>query len=111
MDFEILDLPIIDYSSDEEEEVFIRMSKRYIRDAENPFDYYDDVEFKIRFRFTKHSVMHGILPLVRRGLETYNNRGLPIALVLRLLICLRFYATSSFQVCNKKCCYILNKSE
>lgn len=35
---------------------------------------------------------------VEEGLAKINNRGLPISPVLQLLICLRFYATASFQL-------------
>jgi len=42
--------------------------------------------------------MFGILPLVEEGLAKINNCGLPISPVLQLLVCLRFYATGSFQV-------------
>lgn len=42
--------------------------------------------------------MFCLLPLVEEGLAKINNRGLPISPVLQLLICLRFYATASFQL-------------
>ncbi|KMQ90238.1 nuclease harbi1 [Lasius niger] len=42
--------------------------------------------------------MHGLLPKVEEDLAKINNRGLPIAPVLQLLVCLRFYATASFQL-------------
>lgn len=94
---------IEDYNllSEDEEEVQIRMPKRYIRDNQNPFEFYNEWEFKRRFRFTKDSVMFGILPLIEEGLSKINNRGLPIPIVLQLLISLRFYATASFQVSNE----------
>lgn len=85
-------------SSSSEEEITQKIRKRYIRDAINLFEYYNDSDFKQRFRFTKNSVMHGILPLIKENLQKFNNRGLPIPPVLQLLICLRFYATTSFQV-------------
>lgn len=83
---------------EEREENIVRVPKRYIRDGHNPFQFYDEKEFKRRFRFSKEAVTHGLLPKVEEGLAKINNRGLPIAPVLQLLVCLRFYATASFQV-------------
>nr|XP_046487995.1 putative nuclease HARBI1 [Neodiprion pinetum] len=72
--------------------------RRYIRDAQDLFEFYDETEFQRRYRFTKESVMYGILPKIEEGIARINNRGLPIAPVLQLLICLRYYATASFQL-------------
>lgn len=88
-----------DSSSDEENnDIGIIREKRYVRDAINPFTAYREHEFHIRYRFSKDCVMHGLLPLVIDGLTKPDMRGLPIEPVIQLLICLRFYATSSFQV-------------
>lgn len=89
-----------DSSSDEEDNDIniIRREKRYVRDAINPFTAYHEDEFRIRYRFSKESVMHGLLPLVIDGLTKPDMRGLPIEPIVQLLICLRFYATGSFQV-------------
>ncbi|XP_025158423.1 putative nuclease HARBI1 isoform X2 [Harpegnathos saltator] len=89
------DLEIDDINSDDERDV--RVPKRYIRDWFDPFHFYSNKEFKRRFRFNKESVIHGILPEIEEGLARNNNRGLPIRPVYQLLICLRFYATGSFQ--------------
>ncbi|KYN00539.1 Putative nuclease HARBI1, partial [Cyphomyrmex costatus] len=83
---------------EEYEVILIRAPKRYIRETPNPFEFFNENEFKRRFRFSKNSVMFGILPLVEEGLAKISNRGLPVAPVLQLLICLRFYATASFQL-------------
>lgn len=64
----------------------------------NPFEFYYEREFKRRFRFNKDSVLYGILPKIQNELIHNNNRGLPIPPLCQLLICLRFYATGSFQV-------------
>lgn len=98
-----IEIPIIDFpsaSEDEGEEEILpmRIPKRYIRDAQNPFEIYYEHEFKRRFRFSKESVLFGILPLIEESLTKSNNRGLPISPVLQLLICLRFYSTASFQL-------------
>ncbi|KYM96850.1 Putative nuclease HARBI1, partial [Cyphomyrmex costatus] len=53
-------------------------------------------EFHIRYRFSKYSVMHGLLPLVIDGLRKPDKRSLPIEPIFQLLICLRFYVTASF---------------
>lgn len=102
MDFENanIDLEDINFSSEDEGEVQVRVVKRYIRDGQNPFEFYNEWEFKRRFRFSKQSVMFGILPLIEGGLRKINNRGLPISPMLQLLVCLRYYATASFQVSN-----------
>jgi len=84
---------------DEEIDLFvIRAPKRYIRDTQNPFEFFNEQDFKKRFRFSKRSVMFNILPLVEEGLAKTNNRGLPVSPIIQLLICLRFYATASFQL-------------
>ncbi|XP_036144945.1 putative nuclease HARBI1 [Monomorium pharaonis] len=99
MDLANLEICDINLFNEEENEIRIRAPKRYIRDKENPFEFFNEQEFKKKFRFSKNSVMFGILPLVEEGLTKINNRGLPISPVFQLLICLRFYATASFQLC------------
>lgn len=93
-----------DYLEVEEEEVDRRgrLPKRYIRDAENPLEFYADTEFRRRYRFDKKIVLDVILPLISERLETVNNRGLPIPPLIKLLICLRYYATANFQVTIEK---------
>lgn len=101
MDLENLVIHDINFFNEEENNDGvreIRAPKRYIRDNQNPFEFFNEQEFKKRFRFSKNSVIFGILPLVEEGLAKINNRGLPISPILQLLICLRFYATASFQV-------------
>lgn len=75
-----------------------RVRKRYIRDGQNPFEFYNNLQFKKRYRFNKDSILYGILPKIEEGLAKINNRSLPIPPVIQLLICLRYYATASFQV-------------
>ncbi|KYN17286.1 Putative nuclease HARBI1 [Trachymyrmex cornetzi] len=76
----------------------VRLQKRYIRDAENPLEYYSDEEFRKRFRFKKVSVRDILLPIIAQDLEKPTMRGLPISPMMQLLIALRFYATNSFQI-------------
>lgn len=70
---------------------------RYICDAQNPYELYDEYEFKSRYRFDKDTVLYGILPKIHDGLAKVNHHGLPIPPELQLLVCLRYYATASFQ--------------
>ncbi|KAJ8958210.1 hypothetical protein NQ314_006440 [Rhamnusium bicolor] len=75
-----------------------RLPKRYFRDVENPLERFRDNEFQNRYRFSKDSVRHIILPIVQNQLMKTNNRGLPIPPLIQLLVCLRFFATGNFQV-------------
>lgn len=96
-----LEIKYSHFPNDEEiEEIQMHAPKRYFRDYNNPLEFYSELEFKQRFRFSKNSVIFGILPLVEKGLAKINNRGLPISPFLQLLITLRFYSTASFQVCK-----------
>ncbi|KAJ8968685.1 hypothetical protein NQ314_002176 [Rhamnusium bicolor] len=75
-----------------------RLPKRYFRDVENPLERFRDDEFQNRYRFSKDSVRHIILPMIQKQLMKTNNRGLPIPPLIQLLVCLRFFATGNFQV-------------
>ena len=102
LDFDFIDMDInnisdIDDTTDDEADNTPAI-RRYIRDRQNPFEQYDDDEFKMRFRFNKESVLHGILPKIIEGVAKINNRGLPIPPQFQLLATLRYFATSSFQV-------------
>lgn len=80
--------------------IIVRLAKRYIRNWENPIGFFEDIPFRKRYRFSKEAVIEILLPLVNARLRNITNRGLPISPLLQLLITLRFYATSSFQVCK-----------
>lgn len=75
-----------------------RMPKRYVRDAHNPLEWWNEIEFKKRYRFDKNTIINFIQPLVAETLHKDSQRGLPIPPLLQVLCCLRFYATGSFQV-------------
>lgn len=91
----------IDYVYDDIDDAYqYRPIKRYLRDATNPLEYYDDVAFTRRFRFTKDTVVIVLVPLLNLT-QNVNNRGLPIPPLLQLLIALRFYATGNFQVSKR----------
>jgi hypothetical protein len=70
--------------------------RRYLRDGQNPLEFYNDGQFKLRFRVTKCTFLNEILPLVSQ--DTSTNRGLPIPPIIQAAIVLRFYATGNFQV-------------
>jgi len=89
-------LEFIDYAEDVQE--IVRIPKRYIRDKENPVEFYSEKEFRSRYRFSKAMVVEVLLPLIVHRFVRVNNRGLPISPLIQLLTCLRFYATGSFQV-------------
>ncbi|XP_018399983.1 PREDICTED: putative nuclease HARBI1 [Cyphomyrmex costatus] len=77
-----------------------RLAKRYIRNWENPIEFFEDIPFRKRYRFSKRAVIEILLPLVNAQLRRLDNRGLPISPLMQLLVTLRFYATSSFQIVN-----------
>ncbi|KAJ8677029.1 hypothetical protein QAD02_012816 [Eretmocerus hayati] len=73
------------------------LTKRYIRDFQNPFEWYRAHEFTKRYRFSKDVVMFHILPLIEDKLQWENNRGLPVPPPIQVVISLRYYATGHFQ--------------
>jgi hypothetical protein len=91
-------IEFIDYVNDDTP--YNYPERRYIRDAENPMEFYDNEEFRRRFRFSKNTVHLVLMPLVfnNQQLSGSNNRGLPIPPIFQLLLTLRFYATGNFQV-------------
>lgn len=97
MDLQIVDIEEIENINDKNIRA-VRIPKRYIHNGENPFEFYNDIEFKRRFRFSKESILYGILPKIEENLTKINNRGLPISPAMQLLICLRFYASANSQV-------------
>lgn len=75
-----------------------RIPKRYIRDMENPMEFYCDQQFKERYRFSKQTINNVIFPRIVDQLTKPTGRGLPIPPILCLLITLRFYATGNYQI-------------
>ncbi|KAJ3662506.1 hypothetical protein Zmor_006851 [Zophobas morio] len=84
--------------NDNDNAIPVRVPKRYIRDGQDPFEYYHEEQFQMRFYFSNRVVRNTLLPLIRHSLEKINNRGLPVPSVLQLLLTLRFYATGNFQM-------------
>lgn len=74
-----------------------RISRRYVRDTQNPLHWWNNSECRQRYRFSK-VVLHVILPILLATLEKPDKRGRPIEPVMQSLWCLQFYATGSFQV-------------
>lgn len=72
--------------------------KDNIRDAHNSMEFFDEREFRMRYRFNKDTVANILLPLIAERLDKFSNCGLPIPSILHLLISLRLYATCNFQV-------------
>ncbi|XP_060524763.1 putative nuclease HARBI1 [Cylas formicarius] len=83
---------------DENDDINLRMPKRYIRDMQNPVQFYNDFEFKRRYRFSKNVVMEHLIKLVEPELLKVNQRGLPVSPLIAVLCTLRFYASGSFQL-------------
>ncbi|XP_066596520.1 putative nuclease HARBI1 [Prorops nasuta] len=54
----------------------IKMTKRYIRDQANPFEFYSEGAFLSRFKFSKDTMIHSILPLVEKQLH----KEMPLAI-------------------------------
>ena len=69
---------------------------RLLKDADNPLETLDDFDFASRFRLSKLMVLE--LLNVMNLTDASNQRGLPVPSLISLLICLRFYATGSFQL-------------
>ncbi|KAJ8911486.1 hypothetical protein NQ315_010858 [Exocentrus adspersus] len=87
----------VDYVNVEVRVPQIRLPKRYLRDMENPFEFYACLPFKRRYRFSKDTVQYVILPLVVEELQKPNHRGLPVSPIIQVLLCLRYLATGSYQ--------------
>lgn len=90
------DISSLSELSDHDEEIQHVRIHRIYPDRRNLFELFDDVNFKIRFRFTKATVMD-ILEVIGPELEPATHRNKSICARDQLLLTLRFYATSSFQ--------------
>lgn len=75
---------------------------RHIRDRSDPFNDYDDVDFRLRFRLPKQSLLI-ILNEIGHLLERHSRRNYPVSPVNQLLIALRFFAIGSFQARHFAC--------
>ena len=77
----------------ESDDVSMRIPRRRIDDRQNPLEFYTNVEFKKRFRFSKSTTL-----FLLQVLEISCGRLQGIPAVYQLLACLRFFATGHFQV-------------
>jgi hypothetical protein len=113
----IFDLDLIEHINYRDDYIRLPVPRRYIRDADNPFVYYNDNEFIRRYRFYKEFVLNIIMPLVFAN-DPPNQRGLPVPPIIKITTALRFYATGSFQlVCGdlskisqSSVCRIINRT-
>lgn len=92
---EEIDLNLLTASDSSEDEQLRR--PRTMKRRNNLFEELDDLEFKQRFRLNKNSVQH-LANLLERVLEPENERNNPISKMNQILICLRYYATGTFQI-------------
>lgn len=93
-----LDLPEPPSSSDDDlYEVVDLLPVRHFRLRIDSFNFFSDSEFKVRYRFSKETVVC-ILRLISPNLEHVTMRSMPLSPMDKLLVSLRFYATGSFQV-------------
>lgn len=78
-------------------ELYERIVRREatIRDRLNPFTYYDDGDFLIRYRLRKDSVMN-VLHDIRPMIEGRGQNGSSIPAYMQFLVALRFYANGCF---------------
>lgn len=73
------------------------LPRTLMRDLQDPYDM-EEQSFKQRYRFNQDVVKNLILPIVEDSLRKPDNRGYPVAPEIQILVCLRFYASGSFQV-------------
>lgn len=95
MDLELPEMP--SSSEDDLHEVINLLPIRHFRFRIDSFNFFSDTEFKVRYRFSKETVVC-ILRLISPHLEHNTMRSMPLSPMDKLLVCLRFYATGSFQV-------------
>lgn len=89
-------------NSDELQQILIRRRRhrrrpRIFRIRGNPFESYNEEEFKSRFRLSKNSVRF-VLNLIENRIRPLTDRNKSICAMNQLLIALRFYACGSFQI-------------
>lgn len=99
------DLRLIDQVNRDYDNLEARIPWRSIRDADNPLEFYGNLEFKRRFRLSKNIVIDILMPMVEHFFNKPTRRGLPVNSIMALVATLRFYATGSFQVNNSSLFY------
>lgn len=71
--------------------------RRIYKPRRNPMIEYDEEQFKMRFRFSKTTILNFVETFNINEPEISKASNFPICPVTQLLITLRFYATGSFQ--------------
>nr|XP_054755268.1 putative nuclease HARBI1 [Lytechinus pictus] len=71
--------------------------ERGLTDHKNPFELYDDRDYKIRYRFTKHTALY-LINMLEGDLSRNTDRNNPLPVVVQVMTALRFYAVGSFQI-------------
>lgn len=87
------EIDLILTSSDEEE----IHRPRTVKFRNNLFEELDHVEFKNRFRLDKNTVLF-LANLLELVIEPVNDRNHPVSKLNQILICLRYYASGTFQI-------------
>ncbi|EFN86944.1 hypothetical protein EAI_00154, partial [Harpegnathos saltator] len=77
-------------------EQFNRRERRF-KERIDYFEELDELEFKMRFRLSKESVLM-VLENIREELVFFTNKNKPVLPMQQLLLTLRMYATESFLV-------------
>jgi len=80
-------------------EQFLRIPRTRLRDRENPLEFFDGHNFKLRFHLFKETVIY-LESLVRGQLSSPVRRGVHIPPIIQITITLRYYATGNFQLHN-----------
>jgi len=74
-----------------------RIPRTRLRDRENPYEVYDDFQFKIRFHIFKDTALF-ITNIIREDIIAPLKRGTTLNPMIQFLITQRYYATGSFQI-------------
>jgi hypothetical protein len=70
--------------------------RRVLWERQDPFTYYNDVDFHRLFRFNKENLMT-IVELIRADLDFASKRSSPLNAVQQVCLTLSFFASGSFQ--------------
>ncbi|KYM93682.1 PREDICTED: putative nuclease HARBI1 [Cyphomyrmex costatus] len=84
-------------SSDDEDFEIVHRRPRQFKDRRNYFEELDDIEFKMRFRLNKETVLI-LLHHIYDELQFKTERNNAISPMYQLLLALRLYATGSFLI-------------
>ncbi|XP_021953570.1 putative nuclease HARBI1 [Folsomia candida] len=72
---------------------------RRLRDRQNPVEWFNAVEFKLRYHMYKDTAIF-VTGLIQHELSSPIRRGIHVPPVVQFLTVLRFYATGCFQLDN-----------